>query len=241
MDQYARLTGRNIVAGGIMLLRFRKPERFRFTAGQFAFVTAPDMGFHDDEGLRKPFSIASAPYEDELIFAVRITDSAFKRTLVEMPPASSITVEQAVGSFTLPGDASLPLVFLAGGLGVAPFRSMVLQALHDRTDHRITLFYSSRYPEEAVFLGELEAADAQSPNIAVLPTVTRGVSAGGEWKGLTGRISADMIRDRCRQWHEAHYYLSGPAAMVDGMRAVLDEMGIDRGRIKREIWARPPA
>ncbi len=240
MDRHAALTKRETVAGQIMLVRFRKPSDFRFIAGQFVFITVPDRGIRDEEGLRKPFSIASTPFESELIFAVRITDSAFKRTLGEMPPGSAVTIEDAVGSFVLPDDTTIPLVFLAGGIGVAPFRSLVLQAAHDRTGHRITLFYSSRFPDEAVFLNELEAADAQSSDIAVLSTVTRG-TGGARWKGLTGRIGAEMIEDRCREWPDALYYVSGPPAMVDGMRATLDGMGIDHRRIKREIWAGCPA
>ena len=84
MRYSSKLLGREIIAGEIMLLRFQKPEGFNFLAGQFCFMTTPDLGFHDQEGLRKPFSIASSPLENELIFVVRLTESAFKKTLKEM-------------------------------------------------------------------------------------------------------------------------------------------------------------
>jgi ferredoxin-NADP reductase len=193
------------------------------------------MGFSDDEGLRKPLSIASSPFEKDLIFVVRITDSAFKRTLKELSLRASVQLDAPLGTFLLPDDTGTPVVFLAGGIGIAPFRSMVLQAGAGSTGHNITLFYSSRVPGEAVFLDELKMASERHPNIRLVLTITR-VEGAGMWAGLTGRINPEMIREGCREWESAVYYVSGPPIMADGMRAMLGQLGIGRERIKTEIW-----
>jgi ferredoxin-NADP reductase len=218
-----------------MILHVQKPEGFYFTAGQFCFITVPDIGIHDQEDFRRPMSIASAPHEPLLVFAARCTDSAFKRTLAILPLASSITLDDAVGYFTLPDQPQAALIFLAGGLGVVPFRSLILHAVHSHANYTITLFYSNRFADEAVFVDEFQAVSRERPNITVIPTVTRG-EPPAEWPGLAGRISAEMITARCAEWQQSVYYISGSPAMVDGMKAMLASMGIDQAHLKREIW-----
>lgn len=238
MGYPAKIIDRRVIAGELMVLHFEKPEGFGYAAGQFCFVTVPDIGFHDEEGLRKPFSIASSPLEDDVIFTVRLTESAFKTTLKEMPMGSSVDLDKAVGVFTLPQDTSTPLSFLAGGLGVAPFRSMLRYAADAPTAHRITLFYSSRAPEEALFLDEFQEMMNRRPHTGIVATVTRpDPPPSSGWKGLTGRLSPEIIKEGCRDWKGAIYYISGPPGMVEGMRNMLEGMGVSTDRIKREIWS----
>lgn len=232
----SKLLHRETLAGEIMLFRFQKPQGFNFAAGQFCYVTMPDLGFHDREGLRKPFSIASSPLEKELIFAARITESAFKKTLREMPIGASVALDTPLGLFTLPKSTAAPLVFLAGGIGVSPFRSMMRYAADASAGHTITLLYSSRVPEEAIFLDEFRSIAKQNHRMAVVVTITRPGGSGEKWTGLTGRVSAEMIREQCGDRSGAIYYVSGPPVMVDSMKNVLLGMGVDQQRIKREAW-----
>ena len=219
-----------------MLLRFQKPPGFSFQAGQFCFVAAPELGFHDQEGLRKPFSIASLPREKELVFVLRLTETAFKRTLKEMPLGAAVAVDSPVGLLTLPKKTGRPLVFLAGGIGVSPFRSMMKYSADASTGHKITLFYSGRVPEEAIFLDELRSLVRSDSRMVVVATMTRPDRSGHVWSGPTGRVDQAMIRKQCKDWQEALYYVSGPPAMAEGMRSLLLEMGINQQRIKREVW-----
>jgi ferredoxin-NADP reductase len=237
MRYASKLLDREIIAGEIMLLRFQKPEGFGFVAGQFCFMVTPDLGYHDQESLRRPFSIASSPLENELIFTVRLTESAFKKTLKEMPVGSAVALDSPLGLFTLPKETATPLVFLAGGVGVSPFRSMMRYAADASTGHKITLLYSSRVPEEAVFLDEFRRIAKGDPRMTVVVTITRPDRSREKWTGLTGRVTPEMVKEQCKDWAQAVHYVSGPPVMVDGMKNVLVEMGVDQQRVKREVWA----
>ncbi len=236
MRYSSKLLDREIVAGEIALLRFQKPKGFNFLAGQFCFLATPDLGFHDQEGLRKPFSIASSPLENDLIFTVRLTESAFKRTLKEMPIGSTVALDSALGLFTLPKGTATPLVFLAGGIGASPFRSMMRYSADTSTGHKITLLYSARVPEEALFLDEFRRIAEHDPRMTVAVTITRPDRGQEKWTGLTGHVTPEMIKEQCKNWSEAVYYVSGPPVMVDGMKDMLVRMGIDQQRVKREVW-----
>jgi ferredoxin-NADP reductase len=233
-----RLLGKDIAGGVMIVFRLERPEGFQFLAGQFCTITLPSVGFTDDKGLRSGFSIASAPLEKELIFATRVSNSAFKKTLKDMTAGSAVTIEGPLGSFTLPEDTSNPIVLLAGGLGVTPFRSMVKHAADSSTGHRVTLFYSSRVPEEAVFLDELQGLADTHTNINLVVTITRPEQSSTKWTGLTGRLNAAMIKSRWDEWANAIYYMAGPPAMVDTIQQILDDMAIPQDRVRKEKWGR---
>jgi ferredoxin-NADP reductase len=236
MKYSAKVLGREAKAGQLMVLRLERPADFDYQAGQFCFVNAPDIGLSDEHGLRRPLSLASSPLEKDLLFTVRLSDSAFKRTLRDMADTSKVEIESAMGLFTLPADKGTPLCFLAGGMGISPFRSMLRYAADAGTGHKATLFYSSRVPEEALFLDEFYGIASKDPSIEVVATITRPEQSAQKWQGRTGRLAASTIKDACAYWKEAIYYLAGPPVMVDGMRTMLDEMGIDKALVKQEVW-----
>ena len=181
-----------------MAFLFEKPEGFEFRAGQFCLINVPDIGFRDEGGLRKPLSIASSPIEKELMFVTKMGESAFKRTLREMPIETSITIDRPQGSFILPEDASVPLVFLAAGMAITPFWSMIRYVINNHTEHVITLFYSNRTPEEAAFLKELQMIAERHKNVTLVATMTRVSEGSLAWSGLTGRINTMMISNGCK-------------------------------------------
>lgn len=159
-----------------------------------------------------------------------------KRTMAEMPPGTAVTLGQPYGALTLPENRATPLAFLAGGVGIAPFRSMCLYSTDAATGHTITLFYSSRMPEETPFLGELQHMPEKNNRLRVVATMTRARESSGEWSGLTGRLSADMIKKGCDAWESAEYYIAGPPVMADAMKQTLSEIHIPQERIKIEIF-----
>lgn len=139
-DQKSKLIRREEVAEGTMAFHFEKPTGFAFKAGQSADVTLIDPSDRDAEKNTRTFSIASPPFENELVFTTRMRDTAFKRSLKNVPLATEVKIGSAAGSFTLHKNPTKPAVFLAGGIGLTPFLSIVRQAHHDRLPHKLYLF-----------------------------------------------------------------------------------------------------
>jgi len=150
-----KLKAKEKIAAGTMAFHFEKPEGFVYKAGQFADYTLIDPPETDAEGNTRGFSLASALYEDDLISATRMRDTAFKRVLKTMPLGTELTLDAPYGSFTLHNNAAIPAVFVTGGIGVTPVRSIVLQAIHDEVAHRIIVIDSNKRPEDAAFLNDL--------------------------------------------------------------------------------------
>src|SRR5262245_11042654 len=158
-----KLKGRQEVAEGTMAFHLEKPAGFQFKPGQYINVTLINPRETDDEGSTRSFSIASAPFEEDLVVATRMRDTAFKRVFKTLSVGSEIRISGPWGSFTLQADESRPAVFLVGGIGITPFRSIILQAAKNRLAHKLYLFYSNRRPEDAAFLEELQGTEQQNP------------------------------------------------------------------------------
>jgi ferredoxin-NADP reductase len=237
MNYEAKLMSREELSGGVTVFCLEKPEGFQFSAGQWCFLSVPASGFEDDRGLRRPLSIASSPLEKELLFATKLSESAMKRTMAEMTPGTMVTLGQPMGNMILPQNTVTPLVFLAGGIGITPFRSMCCYAAGARTAHSITLFYSSRKPDETPFLDDLQRVSEQHANVSVVITMTRVTEDEKIWSGPRGRLSADTIKSMCAVWEKAAYYVAGPPAMADTMKEILNTLGISTERVKVELFA----
>src|ERR1700674_134692 len=155
MTKYTtRLNERRDVAESTMAFHLEKPPGFQFKTGQYMNVTLIDPPETDAEGNTRSFSISGAPFEADLVVATRIRDTAFKRVFRTLSLGSEVRISGPFGSFTLHTDASRPAVFLVGGIGITPFRSIILQAAKDKLAHKLYLFYSNRRPEDAAFLDE---------------------------------------------------------------------------------------
>lgn len=237
MNFETKLIDRERLAGDVAIFRFEKPKEFRFAAGQWCFLSLPPAGHEDDKGLRRPLSIASSPQEPELIFATKLSSSAMKRTMAEMEPGAPATLEQPMGNMVLPKETATPLVFLAGGIGITPFRSICLYAAESGTDHAITLFYSSKTPEETPFLQDLQRAAGKSHHVSVVITMTRAPEDPKIWSGPRGRLTSDAIRSGCTDWEKASYFIAGPPAMADAMKETLNGLSIPAERVKIELFA----
>lgn len=229
------LIGKEVIAEGTMLFRLEKPEGFAFRAGQSIDLTLIDPPETDAEGNKRAYSLSSAPYEPELKVAMRMRDTAFKRVLKGMPEGAQMKLDGPFGEMTLHEDATRPAVFLAGGIGVTPFRSMILDALHQGLPHAMYLFYSNRRPEDAAFLTELE--DIHAPTFTFVPTMTAAEGSQVPWQGETGFISAEMLRRHLPQGASPVYYLAGPEAMVTAMRTLLQGAGIVSDDIRYEEFS----
>ena len=232
-----KLLNRIEVAEGTMAFHFEKPPGFDFKPGQSSDLTLVDPPENDSEGNVRTFSIASAPFEDRLMFATRMRDTAFKRSLKRVPLGTPVKMEPPTGSFTLHKNSSKPAVFLAGGIGITPFFSIVQQADHDRLPHNLYLFYSNRRSEGAPFLEILEKLEKTNPHFRFVATMTEIPHSQKKWGGETGLIDKTMLSRYLSDLRGPIYYIAGPPAMVSDIRKMLMASSIDEDDIRTEEFS----
>jgi ferredoxin-NADP reductase len=229
-----KLKSRQEIAAGTMAFHFEKPAGFVYKAGQFGDFTLADPPETDAEGNTRGFSFASAPYESDLMVVTRMRDTAFKRVLKMVKLGSELSLDAPYGSFLLPDDAQIPAVFLSGGIGVTPIRSIVLQATYDKLPHKIFLFDSNRRPEDAAFLDDLTAAQKENPNFTLVGTMTEMEKSAKPWHGEIGFVTKAMLAKSIGDFNLPIYYISGPRTMVVAMRKLLNDWGVKDGNIRTE-------
>ena len=235
MQTKVMLTGKETIAEGTMAFQFSKPENFEFRAGQFAEFKLIDPSETDAEGDSRAFSLASAPFEPELVAAMRMRDTAYKRVLKELPIGTEVNLDGPYGDFTLHRTETTPAVFIIGGIGVTPVRSMIAQATRDKTDHRIVLLHASRTPADLPFKEDFDRLSQENPNFTYVAVATD--SAADEWPGERGRVNSEMIKKYVSDLTRPKFYLSGPEGMVKAMRTLLIEMGANEDNIRTEEFS----
>jgi ferredoxin-NADP reductase len=226
-----------VVAEGTMAFHFLKPERFEFRAGQSIDVTLIDPPETDGEGNTRAFSIASAPFESDLMVATRMRDTAFKRVLGKASAGLDVKIDGPSGSLVLRRKADRPAVFLAGGIGITPFRSIIRQATQEEAAHQLWLFYSNRRPEDAPFLDLFVQCAKDNPRFHFIATMTEIEKSRRNWTGGTGFVTPSMLAQYLPAIQGPVYYLAGPPAMVAAMRHVLADAEVDEDDIRTEEFS----
>jgi ferredoxin-NADP reductase len=225
------------VAEGTMRFHFVKPAGFDFVPGQFVEITLIDPPETDGEGNARAFSLVSTPAEPELSVTTRLRDTAFKRVFRQLAPGAKFLVDGPMGSFTLHRNSSKPAVFLAGGIGITPFHSIIKHAAENLLPHKIVLFYANRRPEDAAFLGELQALEKKNKNFRLVATMSEMEKSSQPWSGETGFIDAAMLQRHLPSLAGPIYYVAGPPAMVTAMRAMLEKTQVDPDDIRTEEFS----
>lgn len=230
-----KLLKKETVANGTMAFEWEKPAGFDYVAGQFCDITLIDPPQTDEEGNTRGFSFVTAPFENNLKTATRMRDTAFKRVLKELPEGTQVKLDAPYGDFRLHKTSSTPAVFLIGGIGITPVRSIISQATHEKSPHSITLLYSNKMPADAAFTADLERFAAENKNFKFVP-VYNEAPAGGE-RGEVGVIDAQMLKKYVPDVGAPIYYLSGPAGMVQAMRQMLVKVGVNEDNIRTEEFS----
>jgi ferredoxin-NADP reductase len=231
------LLGRTEVAEGTMAFQFGKPKDFVFKAGQYIDLTLLGSYAGSSDRLTHTFSIASAPFDEELLVTTRMRRTVFKQALSVLPIGTEVQIEGPMGSFSLHNNISKLAVFLAGGIGIAPFLSMVSYATAEKLRHPIILFYANRYLEDAAFINALWKLERANPRFRFVPTLTRIAENGGAWRGKTGYISSEMLFTQIGVLRGPIYYIAGPPTMVAATRRTLVEVGVEEDDIRTEEFA----
>jgi ferredoxin-NADP reductase len=229
-----RLSKRQEIAEATLAFHLEKPVGFQYKAGQFVNLTLIQPPETDAKGNTRSFSMAGAPYEEGLMFATRLRDTAFKRVIKGLPLGTQVKIQGPFGNLTLHPDAARPAVFLTGGIGITPFRSIVLDVTRNKLLHRVFLFYSNRRPEDAAFLEELLEIRSQHPACKLVATMTQSEKSKQCWQGKTGYINREMLVESIGDLSAPIYYLAGPPSMVSTLRKTLDDVGIKEADIRME-------
>jgi glycine betaine catabolism B len=232
----APLKDRREIGEGISGLVFPKPAWFSFVPGQYMEWSIP-LRTGDSRGNRRYFSIASSPTEPDILIAARFPPHAsrYKQELMSLPPGGVVTAGELGGDFVLPRDPGIPLAFVAGGIGITPFRSM-LKYLADKGEKRdIVLLYSNYAEQEIVFLDVLKEAECRI-GLRVVHTLTDPTRVRPGWCGRTGIIDAAMIREEIPDCRSRHFMVSGSPGMVNAAKSALRSAGVPRSRIRSDYF-----
>jgi len=221
------LSERKQVAEGTMSFRFELAgQSFPFEPGQFIRVGLPNPPHPDPKGNARSFSIASSPSEPFLLIASRMTGSAFKTSLAEVPLGTPVNISGPAGSFVLEPNSHAPVALFAGGIGITPFRSMIQHAREHDPARRLTLIYANRNPEQAAFLEEFEAWAKDNANFRLVATMTQPGKSKRGWNGPTGYVDINFVRQYLPELPAGGCYVAGPPRFVDGVTQTLREAGV---------------
>ena len=234
MPQTIKLVDRREIAQNVLEIAFAKPEHFAFRAGQHLIIKAPELLYEDARGPRRVMTISSAPHEQKITITTRMSDSGYKRTLAELPIGSDFEYIGPRGEFFLRRQPRR-VAFLAGGIGITPFRSMLLDSLETNSGHDITLFYSNSQIEEIAYHALFQQLATERDLFRYVPTLTRSGS-GSSWSGEQGRLHVDLIRKHLPDWQQMAFYLCGPPDMVNSLKDELMRNGIGEDNIFFEAF-----
>ncbi|HEU0230922.1 MAG TPA: FAD-dependent oxidoreductase [Burkholderiaceae bacterium] len=220
-----KLLRKQEIAEGTLEFTLQKPPGFEYRAGQFGDLVLPASTGLDESNNKHGFSFVSAPFEETLRMATRMrATSRYKQAAAGVPEGTMVKLLALWGDFTLQKNDKIPAVFLIGGIGITPVRSIIAQATHEKTRHKITLIYSNRTPAQAAYADELAHLAEINPNFRYVPV----------YSDTDGFVTADTVRRHVPDVAAPRYYLSGPEGMVKAMRKILAEVGADEDNIKTE-------
>lgn len=207
------------VATNTMVFNFGKVDKFAFAPGQYLEWTLPHKNM-DSRGNRRFFSISSAPSED-LQIAVRFHDkpSSYKRAMLSMNPGDEIVATSLSGDFVMPTKIDTPVVFMAGGIGIAPFRSIIQDIVDKNIRVDMIIMYSNRNITEIAFSDLFEKARANG--VRTVYTLTDPTALPPNWNREVGHFTPEMIKKYVPDSDKRIFYISGPAPMVQSTEAML--------------------
>lgn len=202
-----------------------------YIAGQYTelYLHHPNP---DDRGEKRWFTLSSTPGHELVSITTKYAgddqSSTFKKTLFSLEPGTEVQLAEAMGDFVLPKDTSIPLVFVAGGIGLTPFHSMFAW-LADHSEHRdITFIYAVRNENEIIFQDTFERAGVHATIVVSEPS--------DAWGGERGRLSAEMILGLATPSPEALIYMSGPEPMIESLEKDMLAAGVDKRQLVSDFF-----
>ena len=220
---------REVAQGTLLVVFDLQGEQVDFRPGQYFWVELPDRGHEDEKGLRRHISVVTSPTEGGVLgTCTRLRDTAFKQTLTELRVGDEVQVEPPKGDYVLPEDTSPHYVFVAGGIGITVFRSMLRYIADTGEPYRVTLVYSNRDRASTPFLDELQALETTIPGFRLVLTMTQDDG----WEGESRYVSAELLSDHLEGELGEHTYLvAGPPQMVEAVVGQLSAAGVPEEQV----------
>ena len=215
---------------------FEADKQLTFKAGQYLEWTLPHQAV-DGRGNRRSFTIASSPTEPDIHLGVKLYEpsSSFKRTLNALTPKDRIVADQLAGDFCLPSDQTKKLVFMAGGIGITPFRSMLKYLVDTEEKRDVILFYMVNNRDEAVYQDVIKQAE-DAFGLKTAYVVSQGeLPIGG--RGLVGRLTVEQLKQAIPDYANRHYYISGPNIMVEAYTQLLHKADVPARHIVTDYFS----
>lgn len=220
----ARVITSRIIAQDAREVVFEVDDKnFKFVPGQYVHVYIPELKFPDPRGNHRDFSIASLPGETKLKIAFRDSGSGFKRTLSLIDENLDIEITGPFGNFVLPKKLTRPIIFIAGGVGVTPFFSMISELIKKKTKHPLHLLYVNSNQKRAIYLKELKEMAAKNANFTLQEKYSH--------------LNEADLRDAANLFKNPVWYLAGPPHMVAKKERILLLQGISDKDIYKEEFS----
>ncbi len=233
---YLKFIKKKEVAHNIWYFIFESKRKLNYIPGQF-LEWSVEHESPDGRGTRRYFTIASSPAEQYISFATKITEtsSSFKKSLLLLREGKHISASGLEGDFIFPSDEKRPLVFIAGGIGITPFRSMIKSLLDQVRSRNITLIYSLRSADEIAFKEILDKAERHGW-LRIVYVVSDESTVTSAWQGKVGVLNENMIKEVVGDLNQSLFYVSGPTPMVVSIENMLANLGVQSGNIKRDFF-----
>lgn len=209
---------------------FKSDKEVEYMPGQFFYITLPKLNYPEPRGATRHFTLSSSPTENGILkITTRIRDeSGYKKTLDELKIGETVEGEGPNGTFVLEESDITPNVFLAGGIGITPFRSMIKYISDKKLSTPVYLIYSNSNEEDITFKKELEKISRENPNIKINFIITN----------KTGRLDEQKLKQLLKEWEleikNVTYWVVGPPPMVDAVEEILENIKISSGQIRTE-------
>ncbi|HZL08270.1 MAG TPA: FAD-dependent oxidoreductase [Candidatus Dormibacteraeota bacterium] len=217
-------------ASNITTFYFKPDKPVHYTAGQFIELTVKHPR-PDKRGIKHWFTLSSSPTDDFLSITTKFagnTSSSFKRTLFKLKPGTELTMGDPMGDFVLPKLIQTPLVFVAGGIGVTPFHSMLTWLASTDEQRPIKFLYGVRDEDEIIFQETFNKA-------GVRPTIVVSEPSAA-WGGERGSLSVDLILGLEKPNEDTLIYVSGPEPMVESLEKDLKKAGIKKSQLVLDFF-----
>lgn len=210
---------------------FRPEKPLQYTAGQFTELRLQHDN-PDERGDKRWFTLSSSP-TDELVsittkYAGDDKSSTFKKALFALESGTEVDLADPMGDFVLPKAVDIPLIFVAGGIGLTPFHSIAKWLADTGETRDIRMLYAVNTEDDIVFQDDFEKA-------GISPTIIVG-NPSDAWGGLRGRLDADTILGIEKPSEKALIYLSGPEPMIESLESDLEKQGIDKRQLVGDFF-----